>query len=166
MASADPQPTNFDKVRDFNITADVSKVDSPASADVFDSHPDMIKTCLSLIMEEVQELNDAVKAKDIIETRDALADILYVVYGMAFRMGINANKDFDLVHENNMTKFCKSEAEAQETVEKYKQLYKENKSPYPTPGFKFVKETGLWVVYEQSTGKILKNINYTRVDLA
>ena len=44
---------------------------------------------LALIDEEVKELNIAITNNDIIETRDALSDILYVVYGMADVLGID-----------------------------------------------------------------------------
>jgi predicted HAD superfamily Cof-like phosphohydrolase len=158
--------TNFEKVAEFNTIAAVERVVEKPTVQVFDTHPKMIETCLSLIREEVSELEDAVKAHDLTETRDALADILYVVYGMAFRLGINADADFKLVHESNMSKFCDSEDEAIVTVGNYKALYSQGKSPYPSPAYRFEEETGKWVVYEQTTGKILKNIMYKAVDLS
>lgn len=157
--------TNFEKVSEFNKTAGVERIDKP-SEQVFETHPKMIETCLSLIREEVSELETAVKEHDITETRDALADILYVVYGMAFRLGIDVDTDFYLVHESNMSKFCISEEEAQETVYNYESLYKQGKSPYPSPAYRFEHTTGKWVVFEKTTGKILKNINYKPVDLS
>lgn len=157
--------TNFEKVAEFNTTAAVERVTEKTTS-VFTTHPKMIETCLSLIREEVSELEDAVKAHDLTETRDALADILYVVYGMAFRLGINADADFKLVHESNMSKFCNSEEEAIQTVSNYESLHAQGKSPYPSPAYRFEQATCKWVVYEQSTGKILKNINYKAVDLS
>lgn len=157
--------TNFEKVAEFNTTAAVERVAEKPTTQVFETHPKMIETCLSLIREEVSELEAAVKAHDLTETRDALADILYVVYGMAFRLGINADADFKLVHESNMSKFCKLKEEAIQTVSNYKSLHEQGKSPYPSPAYRFEQATGKWVVYEQSTGKILKNINYKAVDL-
>lgn len=157
--------TNFKKVAEFNTTAAVERVTEKPTPQVFETHQKMIETCMSLIREEVSELESAVKEHDLVETRDALADILYVVYGMAFRMGIDADADFELVHASNMSKFCTSEEEAQKTVCNYESLYAEGKSPYPSPAYRFEQATGKWVVYEQSTGKILKNINYKVVDL-
>jgi len=157
--------TNFDKVADFNTTAAVERVTEKPTPQVFETHPKMIETCLSLIREEVSELEAAVKGHDLVETRDALADMIYVVYGMAFRLGINADADFELVHASNMSKFCVSEEEAQETVRNYEALYAQGKSPYPTPDYRYEPDTGKWVVFEKSTGKILKNINYKPVDL-
>ena len=48
--------------------------------------------------------------------RDAIGDILYVVYGTAASFGINADKDYDIIHKSNMTKLCKTEMEAHLTV--------------------------------------------------
>lgn len=158
--------TNFDKVSEFNTAAAVERVTEKPTPQVFETHPKMIETCLSLIREEVSELDAAVKAHDLVETRDALADILYVVYGMAFRLGINADADFNLVHESNMSKFCTSLEEARETVRNYESLYAEGKSPYPSPEYRYEHDTYKWVVFEKSTGKILKNINYKPVDLS
>ena len=156
--------TNFEKVATFNKTAGVERNTEPLSPDVFEKHPKMIVTSLVLIREEVTELEEALLNKDLAETRDALADILYVVYGMAYRLGINADADFSLVHESNMSKFCNTEEEAQQTVAHYQQRYAANASPYPSPAYRF--DNWRWVVYESSTGKILKNINYKAVDLS
>jgi NTP pyrophosphatase (non-canonical NTP hydrolase) len=159
------EPSNYEKVVEFNTTAAVDRVDK-LTPEVFESHPKMVSTCMSLIREEVAELEAAVKAHDIIETRDALADILYVVYGMAFRLGINADADFKLVHASNMSKFCTLEEEAIQTVSNYESLYAQGKSPYPSPAYRYESETNKWVVFEKTTGKILKNINYKPVDLS
>lgn len=156
--------SNFAKVADFNTTAAVERITAKTPS-VFDTHPKMIETCLSLIREEVSELEAAVKEHDLTETRDALADILYVVYGMAFRLGINADTDFNKVHESNMSKFCDQEEEAIQTVSNYKLLYEQGKSPYPSPEYRFESVTNKWVIFEKTTGKILKNINYKPVDL-
>lgn len=42
--------------------------------------------------------------RDIIETADALADLLYVIYGMALETGIPLDDVFDEVHRSNMSK--------------------------------------------------------------
>jgi len=44
---------------------------------------------MALIDEEVEELRAAAAAGDIVETADALADIVYVVYGAALTCGID-----------------------------------------------------------------------------
>ena len=57
-----------------------------------------------LIREELEELNQAIKDKDIKEVADALTDILYVTYGAGHAFGINLDKCFDEVQKSNMSK--------------------------------------------------------------
>jgi predicted HAD superfamily Cof-like phosphohydrolase len=57
-----------------------------------------------LIREEFAELQDALDAEDIIEVADALADLLYVVYGSALQFGIPIDAVLAEVHRSNMTK--------------------------------------------------------------
>ena len=57
-----------------------------------------------LIKEELEELNQAIKGKDIKEVADALTDILYVTYGAGHAFGINLDKCFDEVQKSNMSK--------------------------------------------------------------
>ena len=59
---------------------------------------------LNLIDEEFKELKDAVEAKDIVEVADALADMLYVIYGAGHAFGINLDLAFNNVHASNMSK--------------------------------------------------------------
>ncbi len=60
----------------------------------------------SLLQEEVDELKDAEKVKDLVEITDALADILYIVYGTAITYGLEdvLPLAFDEVHRSNMSK--------------------------------------------------------------
>ena len=57
-----------------------------------------------LIKEELEELNQAIKEKDIKEVADALADILYVTYGAGHAFGIDLDKCFNEVQQSNMSK--------------------------------------------------------------
>ena len=158
--------TNFEMVKAFNTTANANRIREKPTPAIFDDKPAIIESALKLIREEVTELEDAVKAKDLTETRDALADILYVVYGMAFRLGIDADADFKLVHDSNMSKFCESEEMASATVAQYKTKFELGESPYSSPAYKYEPETKLWIVYEETTGKILKSAIYKPVDLS
>lgn len=58
-----------------------------------------------LIHEELQELQHAQAKQDIVGIADAIADLLYVVYGAAVAYGIPAQQVFDEVHRSNMSKF-------------------------------------------------------------
>ena len=57
-----------------------------------------------LIKEELEELNQAIKDKDMTEVADALTDILYVTYGAGHAFGINLDECFSEVQNSNMSK--------------------------------------------------------------
>lgn len=152
--------TNFKKVQEFNSTFGVETYDTP-KLDVLTSNPELIKLRLALVNEECQELNDAVKDNDFVETCDALADILYVVYGFFDAIGVDADKAFDIVQQSNMSKVCETEEQAIKTVEWYK---KGMLDTYDSPDYKRSPCGKYWVVYNKSTGKVLKNVDYLKVD--
>ena len=62
------------------------------------------KLRLDLIKEELSELTDAMKNKDLLEVADALTDILYVTYGAGHAFGIDLDKCFEEVQNSNMSK--------------------------------------------------------------
>jgi len=57
-----------------------------------------------LIKEELNELEEAMKTKNLKEIADALTDILYVTYGAGYAYGINLDKCFQEVQRANMSK--------------------------------------------------------------
>ena len=59
---------------------------------------------LNLIREELSELEQAIKNKNLKEVADALTDILYVTYGAGYAYGINLDKCFKEVQRANMSK--------------------------------------------------------------
>ena len=62
------------------------------------------KLRLDLIKEELEELNEAMNNKDLLEVADALTDILYVTYGAGHAFGIDLDKCFEEVQNSNMSK--------------------------------------------------------------
>ena len=64
----------------------------------------IIQLRYELIKEELEELNQAIKDKDMKEIADALTDILYVTYGAGHAFGINLDECFDEVQKSNMSK--------------------------------------------------------------
>tara|TARA_B100001741_G_scaffold151583_1_gene125190 strand:+ start:6839 stop:7210 length:372 start_codon:yes stop_codon:yes gene_type:complete len=62
------------------------------------------KLRISLIREELEELIEAMKNKDLLEVADALTDILYVTYGAGHAFGIDLDKCFEEVQNSNMSK--------------------------------------------------------------
>jgi NTP pyrophosphatase (non-canonical NTP hydrolase) len=156
--------SNFEKVVDFNYQFGVlpSKELVP-KPDIIQKNPQLVEFCLKLIREEMKELEHAVNNNDYVETVDALADLTYVIFGMSSRIGVNLDKAFDLVHENNMSKLCKSEDEAKKTVEHY--INNKEKLGYDSPSYRLAPDGKHWVVYNQSTNKVLKAISWSPVDL-
>lgn len=59
---------------------------------------------IQFIEEEAQEFRDAVEAGDVIAAADALGDLVYAVYGAAWRFGIPLDAVVAEVHRSNMTK--------------------------------------------------------------
>lgn len=153
--------SNFDRVSDFNKKFGVTTFNEP-QPEIFTKEPGLVKLRMDLIREEMKELEEAVAKHDYIETADALADILYVVYGMGNSIGLNMDDIFGKVHLSNMSKLCKSEEEAKDTVAWYEQ----NKQlGYDSPAYRLSDDGEYWVVFNKSSGKILKSIKYTIVDL-
>ncbi len=63
-----------------------------------------LKERLQWLDEEFKELSSAVASEDWGEVADALADILYFVYGTACTLNMDLEPIFDLVHIANMKK--------------------------------------------------------------
>ena len=91
--------TNFEKVGIFMKTfgQDIKK-----KAELGDKKLNQLR--IGLIIEELDELKNAIKENNILEVADALTDILYVTYGAGHSFGINLDKCFDEVQKSNMSK--------------------------------------------------------------
>ena len=64
----------------------------------------IVKLRYDLIKEELNELHNAIKTKNLKEIADALTDILYVTYGAGHAYGIDLDKCFSEVQRSNMSK--------------------------------------------------------------
>ena len=91
--------TNFNKVGTFMKTFGQEVKTKPSF-----STDKINKLRLDLIKEELTELTEAMKNKDLLEVADALTDILYVTYGAGHAFGINLDKCFEEVQNSNMSK--------------------------------------------------------------
>jgi len=113
---------------------------------------------ISLLAEELKELETAITNKDLVEVADALCDLQYVLAGaiLEFGMGGVFNELFEEVQRSNMSKACNSLEEANKTIAFYKA--KDNTDAFC--------ETcdGKYLVYRKSDNKTLKNINYSPVN--
>ena len=91
--------TNFEKVKKFMETFGQEikeKADFP--------NEKITSLRYDLIKEELDELNEAMSSKNLLEVADALTDILYVTYGAGHAFGINLDQCFDEVQNSNMSK--------------------------------------------------------------
>lgn len=57
-----------------------------------------------LLAEEFQEYLTAIDTGDVVSVADALADMVYVIYGTALHYGIDLDAVIAEVHRSNMTK--------------------------------------------------------------
>jgi len=149
--------SNFQKVVAFNRAFDVP-VQTKVQHEIWTKNPELVKLRMELIREEMRELEEAVANHDMVETTDALSDILYVVYGMGASLGVNLDWAFDIVHSSNMSKVCMTEEDAKITVQKYKE-----DGRYDSPYY-YNTKTGLYIVKNKSTQKVLKSHKYVEVN--
>ncbi len=110
---------------------------------------------VSLLAEELKELQQAIDDNDMVEVADALCDLQYVLSGAILEFGL-ADKFkslFDEVHRSNMSKACKTVEEAEQTIAHY--LAKDNTEAH------YKELDGLYLVYRTSDNKTLKSIAYS-----
>lgn len=114
---------------------------------------------VSLIAEELKELEEAIADHDIVAVADALADIQYVLSGavLEFGLGNKFRALFDEVQRSNMSKACHSMEEAEATVAHYEA---KGTACYIKP------DNDKFLVYRTADNKTLKSIAYSPADLA
>ena len=144
----------LNQVAEFHKTFKHPIVNSPAIPT-----KDRCKLRVSLIQEELDELQEAIDNNDLVEVADALADIQYVLSGAVLEFGLG-DKFVDLFNEvqrSNMSKACKNEDDAKATLEHYKQ--KDGTEGY------YKEEDGKFLVFREGDHKTLKSIKYSPADL-
>lgn len=110
--------------------------------------------------ELLKQLENSFADKAFYKSEDILQHMIDCTLDMCLYLGIITDEPFNIVHSSNMSKLCDTEDLAKETV----QWYRENSQVYDSPNYRFNDELKLWVIYNESTGKILKSIKYTEVD--
>jgi predicted HAD superfamily Cof-like phosphohydrolase len=114
---------------------------------------------INLLKEELQELVDAIEAKDIVAAADAFCDLQYVLSGAILEFGLG-EKFADLfaeVQRSNMSKVCETFDVAEETVT----YYREERD---TEGY-ITESDERYLVYRTSDHKVLKSVKYSPADL-
>jgi predicted HAD superfamily Cof-like phosphohydrolase len=87
-------------VREFHRAAGAYVSDEPT----LDVPREVRDLRLRLISEELDELRSALESDDLAGSADAIADLLYVVYGAAVTFGIPIDEVFAEVHRANLAK--------------------------------------------------------------
>jgi len=139
----------------FHKTFNMPNLDSPTIPSA-----DRCKLRLNLLIEELEELKEAIDDNDMVEVADAFCDIQYVLSGaiLEFGLGEQFAELFAEVQRSNMSKVCASREEAEATVE----FYRNEKD---TEGY-IVERDDEFLVYRKSDNKVLKSINYSPADIA
>ena len=91
--------SNFNSVKKFMLTFG-QEIKNKATF----PNDKIVKLRYELILEEINELKEAISQNDIKEVADALTDILYVTYGAGHAFGIDLDKCFEEVQNSNMSK--------------------------------------------------------------
>ena len=133
---------------------------------VIEKIPDVLNNLINnLYAYELFKLHECFEKKIISEIVNQLVVLLNYVYLIAHLFGFKLNESFNLVHDSNMSKLAETEEIAQQTV----QWYINNEPRYDSPSYRLspikINNQHRWVIYNKSTGKALKSINYKPVDL-
>ena len=152
--------TNFQKVGEFHRIFGHPQNNKP-QFNIFDDDKKLVQLRIDLIEEELNELKEACEEKDMTEVADALCDIAYVTYGTAHAFGLPIDTMFNEVHVSNMLKTCDNEEDAKISVKKYLE-----EKRYNDPQYRKSDCGKYWIVYDNETGKILKNHKFKSPELS
>ena len=119
---------------------------------------------IDMLFDIYSDIVQATSLKDTEMTLETLHKLIYHIYLFQHCVGYNSDRIFTIVHDSNMSKLCKTEEEAVQSVNKYLEDYKNGVTPYDSPYY-YKLDNGLYVIKNKSTGKALKSINYIKVKL-
>ncbi|MEQ1586533.1 MAG: nucleoside triphosphate pyrophosphohydrolase family protein [Cyclobacteriaceae bacterium] len=148
------QPDSINLVAEFHKTFKHPILPEPAIPD-----ENRCKLRVALLAEELKEMEVAILEKDLVGIADALCDLQYVLSGaiLEFGLGEKFKALFEEVQRSNMSKACNSEAEANQTVQFYRE--KDGTECY------YRMEGNKWLVYRKADNKTIKSINYSPANL-
>lgn len=108
---------SLNMVAEFHLSFNHPVKDSPAIVS-----PKRAELRVSLLSEELNELQEAIQNQDIVEVADALCDIQYVLSGAILEFGLaeKFSELFSEVQRSNMSKACKTLEEASDSIKFYK----------------------------------------------
>jgi len=144
----------IEKVVEFHRTFNAPIEDNPIIP-----NEDRCNLRVKLIQEELNELEEALNKSDIIEAADACGDLMVVLCGTIIELGLTNTFDeiYQRIHDSNMSKSCVDLEEVDETLKYYNSLNIDcivNKS------------NDRYIINRKEDNKILKSINYKKVELS
>ena len=144
--------TNFEKTQSIiKMQTNVKNYNENIKDKMYKINLDMI---LSFLNKSFVELNQSCINKNFDNVVFNIFNVLKNTYLFGIHIGCNLNDSFKIVHDSNMTKICDNEELAKKTV----QNYIDNDKRYDSPSYK--KNEFGYVIYNKSTNKILKSLNY------
>ena len=149
---------NFDNILN-NHTKEKYNFDN-VNHDVFEKYEYDCLFHIHSIYHNIKMLRNCTVDKNLTYFINSLIRLENICQTLSTLFGVDSHKCFAEVHRSNMTKLCKTEQEAINTVNTYKQLLEEGKSSYNEPSFRYDEKNGYWIVYDNTTSKILKSINF------
>lgn len=153
LPSVKSSASNFEKTVNLHTTMKTKR-------DVrYNLLPDYIDSSSTTTFQtQITELSYAILICDVQLVIDILMKMLFSLYGVGYFCGYDLDKLFSEIHRSNMSKLCKSEREAADTVEWYT---KNQLDRYPVPTYVQAPDGIHWVILEKTTDKRLKSINYS-----
>lgn len=126
--------------------------------------PEKIRLALriTLIQEELNELQEALESGDLENACKELCDLQYVVSGTALEMGLK-EVFYDMFHEihySNMSKACTTKQQIEDSIN----YYVEQKGLKRNQIRVIKREENVWILVRDD-GKILKNVHYHRANV-
>jgi predicted HAD superfamily Cof-like phosphohydrolase len=147
-------PDTLNQVADFHQT-----FKHPIEPEPIIPSPERCRLRVSLLAEELKELEEAITENDLVGIADALCDLQYVLSGavLEFGLGHKFKALFDEVQRSNMSKVCKTLEEAEATVKHYQD----------ERGIRchHEKDGEFYLVYRTADRKTLKSVYYSPADL-
>lgn len=149
MEKIDP----LNQVAEFHKTFNAPILDKPQIPSI-----ERCELRVSLLQEELNELQEAIADNNLIEIADALCDLQYVLSGAVLEFGLGEKFPalFNEVQRSNMSKACANQQEADETIAYYRDKGEEAFSEISGDKIN---------VHRKSDNKVLKNKYYSPADL-
>lgn len=145
--------TNFRKLLHLYSELNTT-LDSPACF-----YPNYILTNKSIdFPNKLTQLSHYILLTDCNTVQIILVRMLFDLYGVGYFCRFDLDSLYAEIHRSNMSKLCNTEQEAIYTVNWY---IKNQAERYPKPAYHKSSDDKYYIVFEQTTNKRLKSINYS-----